>query len=95
MIITNPENQLNVILGTDVMFSVVPNQPPDNLTFSWFKDGQQLSNEPGVYSGANTSVLTVHFIDASDEGNYTVRVRTSNVTVLSSPALLTLCKFNS
>ena len=48
-----------------------------------------------MYSGTNTSTLTVITVAASDEGDYTCVVSNGSVNVTSDPAFLTVGKLSS
>ena len=73
MITRQPVDQLNVMSGSDVMFSVTATG--DGIIFQWQKDGTNIDDLAGTYSGTNTNTLTVLSVtDPEDEGVYSVLV---------------------
>jgi autotransporter-associated beta strand protein len=58
-------------------------------TYQWRKDGLALS-DGGAFSGADTAVLKISNVSASELGNFDVIVSNVSGSVTSSPAALTL-----
>ncbi len=90
--ITSPVDQLDILPGEDVTFSVNITLTSNVLSsfFLWKKDDVPLSDEKG-------STLTIQSVDKSDAGEYFVTVvwlflDLTSTSMESSTALLTICK---
>ncbi len=92
-----PLDQLNVVPGTDVTFSVTVDTQA--ITFVWRRNSMILNDTDRIIlSGlANHTNLTVLSVDESDEGLYTVDIILlidgPSSPVRSEAARLTVCKF--
>ena len=86
MIIIQPVDQLNVLPGSTVNFSVAVINAV-SPQYVWRKDGTPIRNNPR-YLGLGTPLLTIVDVNKDDEGIYTVQ----NVRILSDGAQLTVCK---
>ena len=82
-------NQMNVVPGTDVMFTVVATG--NNLTYQWQRDGVNLT-DGARYSGTTTTTLTVMNVTEEDEGNFTCVVTDDMDSITSNAAELTVRK---
>lgn len=80
-ITTQPQSQ-SVLVGTNVVFSVVATGKP-NPTYQWNKNGSAIA-------GATSTTLSLTNAQVSDSGNYTVTVANSVGSVTSSSATLTV-----
>lgn len=80
-ITTQPSSQ-SVMVGTNVVFSVVATGKP-NPTYQWNKNGSAIA-------GATGTTLSVANAQASDSGNYTVTVSNSVGSITSNTATLTV-----
>lgn len=80
-ITTQPQGQ-SVLVGTNVVFSVVATGKP-NPTYQWNKNGSAIA-------GATSTTLSLTNAQTSDSGNYTVTVTNSVGSVTSSSATLTV-----
>ncbi len=92
-IIVEPTSIPSVPEGEDADFSVIANGL--NLTYQWRKDGIDIEDIPDMYSGTNTSQLTV--LSVSDDINssvFTVLIANPTGFVISSNATLRVCKFD-
>ena len=103
-ITSHPQDQLNVTPGQNVTFSVdaVFGADTDQRHFDWYKNGDVITDSPGVHSGTSTDTLTVISADESDVGVYYVQVSgvrispfsVDSFSVESDHANLTLRKFD-
>lgn len=93
MITAQPESQTDIPEGQDVTFSVTATG--ESLTYQWQKDGNNILDTPDTYSGINTATLTVHSVDLSDSGQYSVSISNAAGSVKSNLATLSVsaCKF--
>ena len=79
-----PESQLEVLPGENVVFTVTAEG--DALIYQWRKDGDNIDNMAGVYSGTDAATLTVlSASEPEDEGEYTVAVFNIQGLVTSNP----------
>lgn len=81
--------------GRNAVFSVAV--AGELLQYKWQKDGGDINDVPGTYSGTTTDTLTVESVtDHDDDGSY--RVVVSNTAnpggVISESATLTVCECN-
>ncbi len=77
-------------MGLDATFTVVA--AGENLAYQWQYGGMDIMDIPDMYSGTNTSTLTVVTVDDSDEGAYVCSVSNENGTVTTDPAFLSVGK---
>ena len=80
--------------GTDAMFIVTATG--ELLEYQWQKNGVDINDAGGTYSGAATDTLTVESLtDPDDEGTFGVVVSNTANTggVTSNGATLTVCTF--
>ena len=76
-----------VMPGANVFFSVIADG--EELMYQWQKDGDNIDDMAGVYSGTDTANLTVLSArEPDDEGVYTVAVFNSAGLQISDPATL-------
>ena len=93
MIVDHPVDE-SAATGTVAMFSVTATG--ELLEYQWQKDGANINDVAGTYSGTNTDSLTVETLtDPDDEGSFRVVVsNTANIVgVTSNSATLTVCEF--
>ena len=84
-------DQIDVTPGTSAMFSVTATG--GTLTYMWFKDGSMLVETAGKYVGTDSEMLFVlDLMDPADEGMYRVTVTNIAGSLMSSNAMLTVCK---
>ena len=87
MITVHPSSQLAVQPGDNVIFTVTA--VGDALMYQWQKDGDNIDDMAGVYSGTDTATLTVFSVsEPEDEGEYTVAVFNSVGLETSDPVTL-------
>ena len=88
-----PESQLAVQPGDNVTFTVTVEG--DALTYQWQKDGDNIDDMAGVYSGTDTATLTVFSVsEPEDEGEYTVIVfNIKGLETSNPPAILEISKY--
>ena len=73
--------------GDDVTFTVTA--VGDALLYQWQKDGDNIDDTAGVYSGTDAATLTVlSASEPEDEGEYTVAVFNSVGLENSDPVIL-------
>ena len=90
IIVTSPEDQLNVEDGATVMFSVTVTGM--KLTYIWmFQNGSQLPDDT-KFMGQNTSVLTIFSVSQQDSHLYQCLVSNAAGIAISQPARLSVCK---
>ena len=82
-----PANQLNVVPGTEVWFTVAATG--EDLAYKWQRDGADLLEEGGV-SGTATNTLTITSVQKRDSGTYRCVVSNDAGETSSDPAELTL-----
>ncbi len=89
MLIAQPADQINVPQGRNAVFGVVVSG--QFLKYRWKKDGGNIVDIPGTYSGTNTATLTV---TADEVGEYSVLVVNPAALygISSSSASLSTCK---
>ena len=87
-IIQQPANQLDVVPGTEVWFTVTATDAED-LAYKWQRDGANLLEEGGV-SGTTTNTLTITSVHKRDSGTYKCVVSNAAGETSSDPAELTL-----
>ena len=97
-----PGDQLHVIPGSPVKFTVTANTDFGTLTYKWQRNGADLDSLPEGVPGETTSTLQIDNVKKHHEGTYTCIVSNevgatpqkpvSNTT--SSPAQLTVRKYN-
>ena len=85
-ITTQPSSQ-SVNVGASVTFTVVASGS-SNLTYQWLKNDAAIA-------GATSSSYTISSAQASDAGNYSVRVSSGGQNVVSSAATLSVGASNS
>lgn len=76
----------SVLVGQNASFTVSASGAP-SPTFQWNKGSSPLS-DGGVYSGTQTSTLSLTGVTASQAGNYTVTISNSAGSTNSNPATL-------
>ena len=87
-ITSEPVEQLNILPGANVMFSVTATG--QSLSYQWQKDGNML-NDGDDFTGTKESTLTVVDVkDPDDEGTYNVIVTNDAGFVISSSVDLTV-----
>ncbi len=94
-ILVHPADQLDVVAGSDVTFSVTLTRPVESTDdFRWFFDNTPIPDTSTRHSGLGTPELTVVGANSGDEGEYTVYVFTSDGFNPSNGAQLQLfvCK---
>ncbi len=86
---SQPADQINVPQGRNAVFGVVISG--QFLKYQWNKDGVNIVDTPGTYSGTNTATLTV---TAGEEGEYSVLVTNPAAPygISSNSASLITCK---
>ena len=83
-----PVEQLNILPGANVMFSVTATG--QSLSYQWQMDGNML-NDNADFTGTKESTLTVVDVkDPDDEGTYNVIVMNDAGFVISSSVDLTV-----
>lgn len=85
----HPTNALEVNPGSDVTFSVTAILA---TAYQWKLNETNLADSE-KYTGSKKSSLTIHNVQESDEGDYACVVGNRLVSILSSRARLTVCKF--
>ena len=87
-----PMNRLNFPEGEDALFNV--SVTGEMLEYQWQKDGVNISDVVGTYSGTNSATLTVQSVGDPDEGFFRVVVYNPANTdgVASTNAELSVCK---
>ncbi len=88
IITDQPTNQTDIAMGLDATFTVVADG--ENLAYQWQYGGVDIMDITDMYSGTNTSTLTVITVGASDEGVYVCNVSNENGTVTTDPAFLSV-----
>jgi hypothetical protein len=86
--ITTPPAAASVIAGKNASFTVTASGTGP-LGYYWLKNGTALANG-GNISGANSNVLSLAAVSATDAANYSVLVSNSVSTVTSAAAALTV-----
>ena len=89
IITTQPQDQINIVPGTNLTFTVVASG--GDLNYQWFKDGRRLT-EDIKFTGTMNTTLTVIDVMDSDEGDYLCSVGNNIDTVLSMEVVLNTCK---
>ena len=84
-----PQDQTNVVPGTNITFTIVA--IGSDLNYQWIKDGESLT-EGNKFISTMTPTLTVIDVTDSDEGGYRCIVGNAVETVLSMEAVLNTCK---
>ncbi len=79
------------VSGGDASFSVTATG--NNLTYQWYKDAVLLTNG-GVYSGVETSILTLTNLTVANAGAYTCHVNGTCGEVISNPGSLSIQSTN-
>ena len=93
MITSEPVDQLNVMSGSDVMFSITATG--DAIVFQWQKDGVNINELVDTYSGTNTNTLTVSSVtDPDDEGVYSIVIANIAGFDFSNDAQLRISKLD-
>ena len=87
---TQPEDQIDVIPGSNITFTVEANGTA--LMYQWQRNGIGLTDE-GRFSGTNTSTLTITDVQEENEGMYQVIVSNIIGNDTSRVAQLTVCKY--
>ena len=90
MIDVHPEDQLNIMDGSNTTFTVTASGLA--LTYQWQKDEADISDSVNTYSGTTTATLTILSATEDDAGEYRVRVSNPAGSVFSSQANLTFGK---
>ncbi len=90
IIIVEPESRLDVLVGVDVNFSVTATG--DSLRYQWQKDGDNITDSPGTYSGANSKSLVVQNVSEINEGSYQVIITNQAGAITSAQINLTICE---
>ncbi len=86
-----PVDHLDVLPGTDVVFSVTVADGVGSLDYYWLKDGEVLTHSP-KYSGIDTGTITVLSANEEDEGFYVCVAVFEQTNFFSNPASLTVRK---
>lgn len=86
-IATQPQSQ-TVIPGATVTFTVNA-QGTAPLTYVWRRDGNDLSDGPGI-QGSRAATLTLQNAQTTLAGSYTVQISNSAGNITSSPAVLVI-----
>ena len=86
--ISIPPQSTNVILGSNVTFSVTASGTPP-LSFQWQMNGTNLSDGPRI-SGSASNLLTISATVSNDTGGYSVLVTNPVGSATSSVATLTV-----
>ena len=95
-----PADQLDVVTGSPVEFTLIATTDFGTLTYQWQRNGADLNPPPEGVCGETTRTLQIDSVKKSHEGIYTCIVSNavgatplkpvSNTT--SNPAQLTVCK---
>ena len=82
----HPTNQMNVVRGSQVTFTVDANTDAGTLTYQWQLDGASLDSPPVGVFGAATNTLTIECVQESNTGPVAdpSTVSTESATVLPS-----------
>ena len=87
----HPTNQMNVVRGSQVTFTVAANTDAEMLTYQWQWNGANLDPPPVGVSGATTNTLTIDGVQESNTGMYTCVVSNAPKSkITSTTAKLTL-----
>ena len=87
----HPTNQLNVVCGSQVTFTVAANTDAEILTHQWQWNGANLDPSTAGVSGVTTNTLTINNVQESNTGVYTCVVSNApKSTTTSNAAKLTL-----
>ncbi len=91
MIVTQPEDQLDVLPGESVSFAVEANGTA--ITFQWQRNGVNVTGDQ--FSGDTSSTLTISNVTNGNEGLYQCIVSNIIGSVTSQTARLTVCKLKA
>ncbi len=72
VIVKDPRDELYVIKGSYVEFYVKAKGA--ELNFQWFKDGEMIFDDDGIYEGTDTDELYIDSVTPEEVGLYAVRV---------------------
>ena len=86
----HPGNNLNVVRGSRVKFTVAATTDAGNLTYRWRHNGINIDPPPVGVSGTDTSTLTIDDVHERHTGEYTCVVNNGAGNITSNAAQLTL-----
>ena len=89
-----PSDQLNVVPGSTVEFTVAATTDFGTLTYKWQRNGVDLDPLPEGVSGETTDTLTIASIQERHKGMYTCIVGNAVGETTSKPAQLTIRKYH-
>ena len=89
-IIVQPQNQTNVMTGTNVTFSVTA-LGGDMLSYTWYKDGDYIYDDERV-QGSDSPELHIYNVAKIHEGSYHCVVSSEQGVTISNVAVLTVGK---
>ncbi len=91
MIVMQPEDQLDVLPGESVSFTVEANGT--EITFQWQSNGVNVIGDQ--YSGDTSSTLNINNVTNGNEGLYQCTISNIIGNVTSQTARLTVCKLKA
>ena len=83
VITVQPDSLKLVVSGQSVQITIVANG--DSLVYQWQKDGANIA-------GANSATYTIVMVTESDDGQYRCVVSNVATTIISTAAIVKLCK---
>ena len=89
-----PSDQLNVVPGSTVRFTVTATTDFGTLTYKWQRDDADLDPLPDGVSGETTNTLTITSFQERHKGMYTCIVSNAVGESTSKPAQLTIRKYH-
>ncbi len=90
VITAQPVKQDDILEGSIVTFNVTA--VGLMLVYQWQKNGVNIFNQAAIFSGTNTTMLTVFSVTDQDDGIFRVIVSNPRGYVTSNPVTLTVCK---
>ncbi len=94
-IMTHPTEELHILAGNSVTFTVVATGELSTFIYEWRRDGVALDNNGhsgGIITGADTDTLSISQLEVNDEGDYNVFIMNDAGGIASNVAALSLRK---
>ncbi len=82
-VFTEQPQSVNTYPGADVVLSAVVFARPGDITYQWFKDGEEIAGE-------TEATLLLESIDVEDDGEYDVTATANGFNIISDPAVVTV-----
>ena len=91
-IMIHPTEELHILAGDSVTFTVVATGELSTFIYEWRKDGDDLVNNAPVITGADTATLSISQLKVNDEGDYNVFIMNDAGGIASNVAALSFRK---